>query len=185
MNKTIKTGCHGVIVTLDPDGNGGAISSDLHAMFHDPELGEGQDDIADAAADALESFILALACEKVDIESPAFLCALETAVDAIANNLPEQDQTYEVNKELVVSTAHISEETNTALIDPDGSLRDILATYDYEYGYRFFIGNEDDKLKTNFPGLDALMKIARKQGCKWLVLDQDGPVYDWLEKFDW
>jgi hypothetical protein len=42
---------------------------------------------AKASADALESFILALACEGYDVTSSSFICALETAVEAIGNNL--------------------------------------------------------------------------------------------------
>lgn len=42
---------------------------------------------AEASADALESFILALACEGYDVKDSAFICALEVATEAIANNL--------------------------------------------------------------------------------------------------
>ena len=88
FERTIDLGCFGIILNLDEKVNGsvsGAITSDLHAMFHDPDL---ESDVeGDAAADALESFILAMACQDIDIESPDFLCAIETAVEAIGNNL--------------------------------------------------------------------------------------------------
>ena len=38
-----------------------------------------------AAIDGLESLILAHACAGVDVESPAYVEGIETAVDAIAN----------------------------------------------------------------------------------------------------
>jgi hypothetical protein len=48
---------------------------------------EREEAVAKASADALESFLLALACEGIDVKSPAVLCALETSVAAIAERL--------------------------------------------------------------------------------------------------
>lgn len=36
--------------------------------------------------DGIEALILAAACEGIDVASPAFVCAIETAVEAAANN---------------------------------------------------------------------------------------------------
>ena len=73
--------------SLEYQYGGGRITSDLHTHFHDPDLINELDAVGDAAADALESFILALACEGYDIKAPAFSCALEIAAETIANNL--------------------------------------------------------------------------------------------------
>ena len=43
-------------------------------------------DEPDDALDAIESLILAHACAGVDVESPAYIEGLETALDAIDNN---------------------------------------------------------------------------------------------------
>lgn len=40
---------------------------------------------SDIGHDVIESFILACACAGVDVESPAFLEAIETTIDAIGN----------------------------------------------------------------------------------------------------
>jgi len=91
---TIETGCFGVTVNTTGDG-GCSITSDLHAQFAEPihniEWTKDVDTIGDAigcaAADALESFILAMVGAGYDIDTPAFKEALETAVQSIGNNM--------------------------------------------------------------------------------------------------
>ena len=39
------------------------------------------------AYDGIESLILTLACQDFDVESPAFTCAIEEAIDAVENNI--------------------------------------------------------------------------------------------------
>lgn len=193
-NKIIDTKCHGIVVTLDFN-EGGTISSNLHAMFKDPDLPENDSfhEVSNAAADALESFILALACEGVDIESPSFLCALETSVQNIANNLPDKEQIYEINREIVVSTAHISEDINRALDWPSNPpLEGHVTVYAYEYGHRILITDDDrdhvlsgKNFNSGFKELDILVKLAVDNGCRWILLDRDGPEIPGMEKFDW
>jgi hypothetical protein len=36
-------------------------------------------------ADVLERFLLALACEDIDVDNPQFIAALETTLEALAN----------------------------------------------------------------------------------------------------
>lgn len=72
---------YGIRITIDKNGLG-SISSNLHGDDEDFESSE-----FDAAINALESMILACACSGVDIEAPAFLEAIETALEAIQNNL--------------------------------------------------------------------------------------------------
>ncbi len=82
--RKIKLPCYGITVTLARE-NGveepgsGSIVSDLR----EPETAANRQ--YNAAIDGLESLILAHACAGVDVESPAYLEGIETAVDAIAN----------------------------------------------------------------------------------------------------
>ena len=78
--KTIELPIHNIVVTLD--GEGGYIRSCLGQFGNTPE-----DDVYNAAIDALESLILAHACAGIDISSPAYLEGIETAVDAIPNEI--------------------------------------------------------------------------------------------------
>ena len=82
----IKRPCFGIVVELrstiaDAEGDvpmAGTITSDLK---------EGCACREKAAMDAIESLILAHACAGVDIESPAYVEGIETAVEACWNNL--------------------------------------------------------------------------------------------------
>jgi hypothetical protein len=50
---------------------GGSITSDISSL---------------GAIDGIESLILAAACQGIDVTTPAFVAAIETAVEAAANN---------------------------------------------------------------------------------------------------
>jgi len=82
--RKIKLPCYGITLTLARE-NGveepgsGSIVSDLR----DSETAANRQ--YNAAVDGVESLILAHACAGVDVESPAYLEGIETAVDAIAN----------------------------------------------------------------------------------------------------
>ena len=84
--RTIRLPCYGITVTLvrengeDKPGSG-AITSDLRAA------GTASNRQFNAAIDGLESLILAHACAGVDVESPAYVEGVETAVEAIANHV--------------------------------------------------------------------------------------------------
>jgi hypothetical protein len=72
--------CFGIVVRLGRSEEGdvsGTISSDLLI-----DLGKSNK----REVDTLESFILAAACAGVDIDSPAFIKAIETTVEAISNH---------------------------------------------------------------------------------------------------
>jgi hypothetical protein len=82
--RTIQLPCYGITLTLARENNvetpgSGSIVSDLR----DPDTAANQQ--YNAAIDGLESLILAHACAGVDVESPAYVEGIETAVDAIAN----------------------------------------------------------------------------------------------------
>ena len=91
----------------------------------------------------------------------------------------------EINKELVLSTAHIPGREGLAL-------RDLVAAGtidDLRDGWRVWTGYTDETVlrpTSKVSTVQKLLFLALGAGCKWLVLDQDGPDYpDELEVFDW
>lgn len=81
--KRIELPCFKIVVNLEMDEEGridnGSISSDLH------ETGKGAKTF-NAAMDGIESMILAHACAGIDIESPAYIEGIDTAVNACGEN---------------------------------------------------------------------------------------------------
>ncbi len=77
--------CYGITLTLARENDlekpgSGSIVSDLRAAK------TAANRQYNAAIDGLESLILAHACAGVDVESPAYVEGIETAVDAVANH---------------------------------------------------------------------------------------------------
>ena len=84
-DRTIRLDCYGITIRLarehtDERPGSGAITSDLR------DRGDGSEDFC-SAIDGLESLILAHACAGIDVEAPAYVEGIETAVEAIFNNL--------------------------------------------------------------------------------------------------
>jgi hypothetical protein len=79
--KIINLPIYGIRVTIDKDGCG-TITSDLETKEKAIE-----DKDYNSAMDGIESLLLACACSGVNIETPAFLEAIETAVESCSNNL--------------------------------------------------------------------------------------------------
>ena len=73
--------CTAILLLEDFEGQTvGQITTDLKSSDIDDEL-------YNAAIDGIESLILAQACAGIDVQSDAYLEALDTAIDAISNNL--------------------------------------------------------------------------------------------------
>jgi uncharacterized membrane protein YkgB len=96
-DKTIKLPCFGIVVelteielhSLTPNRyNGGSITSDLHENPDDSDM-EDENDIYNYnnSMDGIESMILGHACAGIDIESPAYIEGIESAVQACADNI--------------------------------------------------------------------------------------------------
>jgi len=94
--KTITLPCFSIIIDLgdeDPENPGRYLGGNLSASNLKrncmlPSVVMDEEDAAGAAAgDALESMILAHAIAGIDVTSPAYCEGIETAVEAIANNL--------------------------------------------------------------------------------------------------
>lgn len=88
LGSVITLPCYGIVIQLtEPNKDGlvgGSISSDLH---EEPDGPDDDPSCYNAAMDGLESIVLAHAIAGVDVESPAYIEGLETAVGACGNNL--------------------------------------------------------------------------------------------------
>ena len=101
--KTIELPVNKIKITVSDNGSG-SITSELHE-YDCPYCGQDCDetdhcdgysgDIDGLVAEqneynervhGVESLILAMACEGIFLESPAMLCAIETALNSCANN---------------------------------------------------------------------------------------------------
>lgn len=74
-----------ISVTINPATKGGVIESNLRKQFMLDD--EPIDPEAEASVNALEALILAHACAGLDVDSPAYVEGLGTAVEAIVNHL--------------------------------------------------------------------------------------------------
>lgn len=85
--KVIKLPCYGITIRLERkhaanhSGCGTITSSGLKGPSK-----THLDRLYNAAIDGIESLVLAHACAGVDVQSPAYIEGIETAVDAIANS---------------------------------------------------------------------------------------------------
>ena len=84
----------------------------------------------------------------------------------------------EINKELVLSTSHVTEqECNSS------SLENYSADNE---NIRLHVNTAKNYLCVNIcPNLSNLVKLADQMECKWLVLDSAGFVVDGLKTFEW
>jgi len=99
---------------------------------------------------------------------------------------------YEISKNLVVSTGHISLADDTLLKNREACP---LVVYNYEYGHIIYVDlNENTDFNETIQqcgrhgfteAFMTLMRIARREGCAYLKLDCDGPEYKHLTKFKW
>lgn len=68
-------------------GPSGDLTSEIYEQLKDPDKEHDHD--AEVSADALESLLLAMACEGIYLRSDRMVSAIKTAVDAIAQNLDD------------------------------------------------------------------------------------------------
>jgi len=93
--------------------------------------------------------------------------------------IPPEKPVYEVNKELVCSTSHITLEDAKKLTYMTG----VTTT---EYAWRLYVG--DPVLADSYAEIlsaKPLVELAKSLDCVWLVLDQDGPIYPDLAAYEW
>lgn len=81
----LNNGANFINIDLEPVDEGGWIA-DLTSNLKDGEQVTEDDSAYDAAIDGLESLVMALACEGVNIASNKFVAAIEVAIQSIAND---------------------------------------------------------------------------------------------------
>jgi hypothetical protein len=85
--KQLNLSCYGIIIEyVEGDIGGASITTQLK------ETGSNASELFNSAVDGLESIILAHFCAGIDVSSPAYLEGIETAYQAIGNNIDTQDQ---------------------------------------------------------------------------------------------
>jgi len=109
----------------------------------------------------------------------------------------QAESQYEIEKHLVVSTAHIHPRDDALLaIDarPDKDTwigRMVVSNKDRGFFVYVPNGRDHDSMEKEWKDrgysqcLLNLIKLVRGLGCQWLTLDADGPTYDNLPTFEW
>ena len=93
---------------------------------------------------------------------------------------------FEIYKTMVASTGHVEESDLQAL----EAFPEVFNCEDHYYGVSIYLGSEEGILNQIgavriSEGLRLLILFALSNGCSWLKLDSDGPVYDDLPLYDW
>jgi hypothetical protein len=83
---------------------------------------------------------------------------------------------YEIYKTLVISIAHISEETNNFLLDNETQ----IDRFGFWLWVSYWIEYEDLPFD-----LVEICKLAKVLDCEVIRIDRDGPKYDNLKTYDW
>lgn len=103
---------------------------------------------------------------------------------------------YEIHHILVATTAHLRKETVAKLPQSAGETDDALGasfpgwpTFTCDDGWMWYVPLDtpgfDETCKELSSELCNLFVIAHQQGCCWLMLDNNGPTIEGLEKFQW
>src|SRR6185436_16977913 len=91
----------------------------------------------------------------------------------------------------ILSTVHVSQETDQRLFDsdgvlepnPDGEYQDMLASvYELgEYGYLLHVPEQcstETLIENELADLASVVVLARSLNCDWIRLDRNGPRYE-------
>lgn len=109
--------------------------------------------------------------------------------------LPRQMSHVEIEKMLVLSTGHITEETAKRLNEEAEELPPFCniewgPAFAREEGWLFYVpkmaenGEPDDPEGTP-DDLARVFMFAREHGCDWVMLDCDGPQVELLPHHEW
>ena len=103
--KELHLGCYGIIISFNEgDKSGAAIVSDMK----EPETSE--DNLLSTAVHSLESLIVAHFRAGIDVSSPAYLEGIETAYQALGNNI--NDVEVDDSKVTIQKTRDVSANAN-------------------------------------------------------------------------
>ena len=110
------------------------------------------------------------------------------------NAIPVEKTTFEVSRNLDVSTCHITEDDDRRLSKAPDVGDDPLSVYPTSYGFLVRVTQDEGLAAEEVPlilgmgyslALVDLLARARKAGCVYLHLDSEGPIYPELPQFDW
>ena len=88
----------------------------------------------------------------------------------------------EINKELVLSTAHVTQ----AECNNDEFFNYSSDEFNTRFHAELTLDDMVEKdLGNKYPNLSRLLELAKNHDCKWLVLDCDGIVHNSLKVFTW
>ena len=90
----------------------------------------------------------------------------------------------EIERILVLSTAHITKETSELLEKEAHSDLANYVVHGYEYGW-FVLVYKLQEVTRKIPDLGLCLKLAKDNQCKWVRLDRDGPIIDNLPQYSW
>lgn len=91
-------------------------------------------------------------------------------------------------KVVVLSTSHISEADNNALLQMDRHSEHYHALWSRGYGYMMHVGlmrNIAAQLEPSFESLDQVLQYAHTHDVDWLLLDADGETTEELTTYEW
>lgn len=88
----------------------------------------------------------------------------------------------EIDRVLVCSTCHLTEEDSQNLFDEETGL--VVYTMD-EYGWLILVRPIADLPRKHSDNLQKLLEFARKQKCDWIRFDRDAEEIEGLEVFSW
>jgi len=101
--------------------------------------------------------------------------------------------TYEIQRMIVVSTAHLSQETRDLLdskvaermgVTPDTGIDLPVTDPIGTYGWRVHVAERVEDMSDNWPtDLGEVLHFAHSCCCQWVAIDQDGPVMGHLTTY--
>ena len=83
-----------------------------------------------------------------------------------------------------MNSAHLTDETFNSINKSKMTYLWGLCIYPFEYGWFFYIGDDEFDLDEMPKDLAVLIERARKENADWLLLDQDVPTEDDLPVYD-
>ena len=99
-------------------------------------------------------------------------------------------QEVEVQKVLNVGAPHITVHDADMLERVAQGATDILTVFEKgEYGWWIYIGGNLNPSSVEVwsysKAVTQLIQEAQALGCHWICIDRDGPIYDWLDTYEW
>ncbi|GAA0853951.1 hypothetical protein ABER99_20195 [Paenibacillus glucanolyticus] len=91
----------------------------------------------------------------------------------------------QIDKMLVLSTAHIMQETCEFL---ESRSCPLIVYPKHEYGYIILVytdTEDDDKCDVIPECLKGLLEFAARQDCEWIMLDRDASICAELPSYEW